>query len=391
MKKPVVLFPYVEAGMGHVAPMRAIATTFKQLYGDLVECVETKFYTDGGTPVLAEFERRMCKSVIDSNRNCLLGFFMSFNMKFWGAKIATAASANCLKRGAGKLAVKRMEELAPDLVMSTHWSTNYFAKKCAANPLTALYCPDARTYPLFNYPCDLALIPTRAGYEEALKKYRRRYTPENLKYVPALLRGDAFSVTGDKRALREKLGLETDKFTVVLVEGGYGIGKMTKICRRALERDIPVTLVPVCGKNSELYNEMQTWKNGKNCTLHPVGYTDALPEYLAAADLCCGKSGANVFAEACFFGVPQIVTKYASGVEKLNGEYYVKKIKTALKIFNAEKVVNKIEEFAANPEKLAPLKQAAEAQRQNYGAEQTARLIYALLKTRFPQLPDDRS
>ncbi|MDE6373084.1 MAG: hypothetical protein K2L72_01145, partial [Clostridia bacterium] len=365
MKKPTVLFPYVEAGMGHIAPMKAIAKKFEELYGDVTDCREVKFFADSGNDTLREFERKMCKSVIDSNRNKSLGFFMTFNMNFWGAKIATAASANCLEAGTAKPAVERMDELAPDLVFSTHWSTNYFAVKSAAAPLTVLYCPDARLYPLFNYPCDLALVPTRAGYEEALKKYKRRYNKDNLKCVPALIREEAFSVPRDRRAVRESLGLDPDKFTVLLAEGGYGIGKMTEICRRVLKRDLNVTLIPVCGKNEELFNELSGWQSGGRCDFRPVGFTEKMSEYMAAADLFCGKSGANVFAEACFFGVPQIVTKYASGVEKLNGEYYVNKIKTALKIFNAAKVADKIEEFADNPEKLKPLREAAEAQREN--------------------------
>ncbi|MDE5789198.1 MAG: hypothetical protein K2H78_02150, partial [Clostridia bacterium] len=118
----------------------------------------------------------------------------------------------------------------------------------------------------------------------------------------------------------------------------------------------------------------------------PVGYTDRMLEYMAAADLFCGKSGANTLIEATFAGVPQIITNYASGVEKLNCEYYVDEIKTALKIFKPKKVVDAIEKFINDPTKLAPLQAAAEAQRQNYGAEQSARLIYELLCTRFPEL-----
>ena len=388
MRKPRVLFPYVEAGMGHIAPMRAIAGKFKELYGDRVECVECKFFGDSGNKTLVAFEKKMCKSVVDTNRDHALGFFMTFTMHLFGAKIATPASSCCLKAGTKKPAVAHMEELAPDMVVSTHWSTNYFAKQSPCAPLTVLYCPDAYTYPLFNYPCDIAMIPTKAGYEYALKRWKRRFNPDNLKYVPALIRNDAFEISADKNALREELGLDPDKFTVVLAEGGYGIGKLKKICREVIKRDLDVNLIAVCGKNEKLYGEMKDWKSGGKCAFHPVGFTDRMLEYLACADLFCGKSGANVFAEACFFGVPQIVTNTATHIEKGNCKYYVKDVKTALKIFNADKVTDKIAEFAADPDKLTPLKQAAEAQRENYGAEKSARLIFELLCTRFPELKD---
>ena len=38
MKK--IVFPYVEAGMGHIMPLRSVAEVFKKKYGDKVEVVE---------------------------------------------------------------------------------------------------------------------------------------------------------------------------------------------------------------------------------------------------------------------------------------------------------------------------------------------------------------
>lgn len=388
MDKPKVLFPYVEAGMGHIAPMRAIADKFKELYGDKVECVECKFFGDSGNKTLVAFEKKMCKSVVDTNRDHALGFAMTFTMLLFGNKIATWASSCLLKSGTKKPALAHMDELAPDMVVSTHWSTNYFAGNCKCKPLTVIYCPDAYTYPLFNYRSDLLLLPTKAGYEHALKRWKRRFNTDNLKCVSTLIRSDAFGVSCDKAALRQKLGLAPDKFTVVLAEGGYGIGKITKICREIIKRDLNVNLVAVCGKNEALYEQMKGWKSGENCAFHPVGFTEHMPEYLACADLFGGKSGANVLAEACFFGVPQIVTNTATHIEKNNCKYYVDDIKTALKIFNADKVADKIEEFLNHPERLEPLKRAAEAQRENYGAEKAARLIFEKLCTRFPELKD---
>lgn len=388
MKKPRVLFPYVEAGMGHIAPMRAIADKFKEMYGDKVECVECKFFGDSGYKKLVAFEKKMCKTVVDTNRDHALGFAMTFTMLLFGNRIATWASSCLLNAGTKKPAIAHMEELAPDMVVSTHWSTNYFAGNSPCAPLTVLYCPDAYTYPLFNYPSNILLLPTEAGYRHALKRWKRRFNPDNIKHVPALIRGEAYEISADKRTLRENLGLDPDKFTVVLAEGGYGIGQMKKICNHVLKRDLNVNLVAVCGKNKKLYEQMKGWTSGKNCSFHPVGFTDRMLEYLACADIFGGKSGANVLFEACYFGVPQIVTNSATHIEKFNCRYFVEDIKTALKIFNAKKVADKIEEFAAAPEKLAPLKRAAEAQRENYGAEKSAKLIFDLLCTRFPELQD---
>jgi len=65
---------------------------------------------------------------------------------------------------------------------------------------------------------------------------------------------------------------------------------MTEICRRALDRDLNVTLIPICGRNEELFKEMSSWKSGKHCVLHPVDFTDKMSSYMVAADLFCGNS-----------------------------------------------------------------------------------------------------
>ena len=111
-------------------------------------------------------------------------------------------------------------------------------------------------------------------------------------------------------------------------------------------------------------------------------------EIIAAADITCGKSGASMMAEPCFFGVPQIITHYATDIERWIGKYYIKTVGSAIKIFNTKRAVDKIEEFISHPEKLEPYRRNAEAQRSNYGAEKCARYIFGLLCKKYPELKD---
>jgi UDP-N-acetylglucosamine:LPS N-acetylglucosamine transferase len=388
MRKPRVLFPYTEAGLGHIMPMNAIAEKFEALYGDRVECVRSSFFQEGNKEELIEFENRLCSTVVKANKSPSFGFFMTFNMDFWGIRLSSWATMKFLKLGANKLGFEHMEELKPDLVVSTHWATNYYAEHMENKPLTAMYCPDADINPLFSYPCDLAMVSMEPGYEHARKRFGKRFNDENLKCVPYLIREEAFSVSTDKRALRRKFGFNEDKFTVILAEGGYGVGTMAQICEKVIERDLPVTLVPVCGKNEELYRELLTWKVSGKTEFRPIGFTDQMLELLSASDLFCGKSGANVIAEACFFGLPQIITHYATNIEKSIGAYYIENVGSAMKIFNPEKVVDKLEEILQDPAVLNPYRAAALAQKKNYGAEACARYIFDLLCTRFPELKE---
>lgn len=387
MQKPKVVFPYTEAGLGHIMPMNSIAVAFEKMYGDKVECVRVNFFKDSESPLLIDFERKMKKCVERYNKYTAWGFFVSFNMELWRCKLSLWGAVRYLKWGSAKDGIKFMEKLNPDLVISTHYATNYYAVRSQYKPLTAMYCPDAEISPLFQEKCDLMMTSMPTGYDKALKN-KRRYNKDNLKRVPFLIREEAFNVSLDKIENRKKLGFDEDKLTVVVADGGYGIGRMKAVCKELLKRGLPITLVAVCGKNEELYNYFKTLKPCGETDFKPMGLVDDIFEILAAADVFCGKSGASMIAEPCFFGVPQIITKYSTGIEKAIGKYYINNVKSAIKIFNPKKVADKIEEFINNPELLIPYSKAAFAQRENYGAETCARYIFGLLCTRFPELKD---
>lgn len=366
--------------------MRSIADEFERLYGDKVEVVRSNFFTEAGNKNLEIFERRMSRNVEIQNRSTLFGFWGTLNMEFWGIRISTWATMKFLKAGANKPGYEYMDKLAPDLVVSTHWATNYYAKKCKCKPLTVMYCPDAEINPLFSYDADIVMVSTSTGYSKARKKHKRRFNDNNLIQVPFLIRDEAFNVPSDKRGLKKSLGFDEDKFTVVLAEGGYGIGKMEQICNLILERDLPVNLVPVCGKNKELYERLQTVKSKGKTNFKPIGLADNMLEIVASADVFCGKSGANMCAEVCFFGLPMIITKYATTIERGIGKYYLDSVGNALKIFKPKKVADKIEEFISNPAQMHPYQEAAKAQRDNYGATECAKHVFNLLSTKFPEL-----
>ncbi len=388
MDKPRVLFPYTEAGLGHIMPMNSIADEFEKLYGDKVDVVRSQFFTETDDKKLIKYEKKLTRSVRNYNKHPSFGFFATFNMDFWGTKLSTWGAVVFIGKGAHKKGIKHMEELKPDLVVSTHWATNYYAMKMKNRPLTAMYCPDAKINTLFRYPCDLTMTSMKLGYDRAINKHKRRYNEDNLKQVPFLIRKEAFTIPTDKKALREKLGVPAENFTVLLADGGYGIGKMKPMVKELLKRDLPINVIAVCGKNKSLYEYLSSLKSSGKTVFKPMALVDSMLEIIACADVCCGKSGASLMAEPCFFGVPQIITHYANDIERWIGKYYIEDVGSAIKEFEVDRAVDLLEKFAANPDLLEPYRQAAVAQHENYGAEKCARYVFGLLCTRFPELKD---
>ena len=63
MSKPKVVFTFIEAGMGHIMPLKNIADCFEKKYGDKVECVRSNFFKDSNNPALIKFEKMLFNQV----------------------------------------------------------------------------------------------------------------------------------------------------------------------------------------------------------------------------------------------------------------------------------------------------------------------------------------
>lgn len=387
--KPKVLFPFVEAGKGHIMPMRAVTEAFEEKYGKYVEIIRTNFFGDSGVSAMEKYEKMLSNEVKKHNLDPHYGYFSNFCMDFFGTRLSSFTTMLMRFPISGTNALKQMRAYDPDLVFSTHWATNYYAHNINTKPLSILYCPDARINTLFRYPSDIALIPIKSGYEYAKTRYKMRFNDDNLKLVSFPIRREAYEVSLDKKVNRKELNVPENNFTVMLAEGGYGIGKMQSICEELVKMtDLNLTVIAICGTNKELYDYFCALPREDNITFLPVAYSENIFPYYGAADLYLGKSGSSI-AEPCFFGVPQIITKYATQIEQHIGEHYINEVGSALKIFDLNEIIDKIREFYFYPDKLKEYSEKALKTREYAGADDIADIIWNLLLTRYPKLGQD--
>ena len=125
----------------------------------------------------------------------------------------------------------------------------------------------------------------------------------------------------DKQTARRNLGLPEQSKVVLLFTGSIGCGKLH---RKApiLERKLPndTHFVIICGNNRRLYNRLKKIC-GPNTTI--LGYTDRVPEYMAAADLCVTKPGGLSTTEMMVVGLPMVLILAVPGCETRNMEHFV--------------------------------------------------------------------
>lgn len=389
--RPRVVFSFVEAGMGHITPVQALSDAFEEKYGRYCTVVRSRFFNETGNPALIKLERNFVKEVKKYNHSWLYGYFNLFLMKILGTKLLPKMIMEMYVPGAKLAAMQHMHDLQPDMVVNTHWATTYYAELVREKPLNVTYIPDVKMITLFRLPCDMVLMSAQRGYEHALKTYKKRFNEENLHLVSCAIRKEAFTYSTDKKANRRALGLDEDKMTIVMFEGGYGLGRMGKIAELLVERDLPVNVVAICGKNDELYAKLLSLAPRQRTHLIVEGFTDKTLAYLSAADVFLGKSGASSVAEATFFGAALIITKYATSQERDNAEYYLKDVKNAIRIFDAYEAVEQLEMWMSDPTDLIRLQNNALKARDKFGCEKAADVMWEMLCQKFPYLAEKRA
>ena len=382
--KPRVVFTLVEAGKGHITPVQAVHSVFKEKYGDRAEVVLSEFYTETGDQKLVDFEKGFALAVKIQSRNallgkaCRLGNFLSGDAlgQEWLMAI-TPGGIITKKRG-----VKHMEELDADFVFTAHWATAYYAKQLKKRPYVMMFCPDAYANGMFNMDCNELLMPTEAGYKDV--RGRRLYAGGNVTEVPFPIRKKAEYYRARIPELRENLGIK-DEMVVTLCDGGYGMARLEETVKELSQAKEKLTIIALCGTNDEMRARIEKLETSPTVRIIAVGYEEDILGYIAVADLFLGKGGANSMAEPAYFGVPVIITKCITYIEKGMKKYYVNKVGGALYIPNAKRAAEKVLEFARDRSHLVPYAQKMATLRECYGAEKIADLIWQRLQERITE------
>ena len=123
---------------------------------------------------------------------------------------------------------------------------------------------------------------------------------------------EKFLKTHDRKSLSLKLGIDADKFTVLIMTGSFGIGPIEEIAE-FLYQDVQVLVV--CALNKELYRHLEA-KNLPNVKVY--GFVDNSDELMAVSDLIITKPGGLSISEILSIGLVPIFISPIPGQEKEN-------------------------------------------------------------------------
>ena len=312
-RKPHILFLFSDTGGGHRAAMEAIIEAMQLEFDDAVTTEMLDFLTDYAPPPYNHLPRVYPEMVKLPE---LWGVAFKISDGRPQARLITSTFWPIVRSAARRL----VEEHPADLLVSVHPVANSFCLKALGKhrpPFVTVVTDLVSTHALwFDQRADLILVPTQMARDSALENLME---PEKVRVVGQPISERHCHVFWDKPALRKKFGWQVDKFTVLLVGGGEGMGPIAQTARAIDESGLDLNLVIVTGRNVQLKNQLEdlSWVN----PTHIYGFTQEMPDFMHAADAIVTKAGPGTIAEALAAGLPIILYAKLPGQEDGNVTY----------------------------------------------------------------------
>ena len=306
-----VLILSADVGEGHAAAARVLA----QQINDSPQPAEVTVI-DG----LAAMGRVLRPVVEDGYRVQLRVIPWSYTIVYWLLKrIApirgVARQLLCLF-GARSLA-RTINEYEPDVIVSTYPAVTVVLARLRRTG--AVGCPTVATITdltgLFFWAqagIDMHLVM----YGESLSSVERIAGAGSVRLVRPLISAE-FLEPRCALETRRDLGLPQEGRMVLVSGGGWGVGDLAGAVREFTQVHEVTSIVCLAGRNEQLAAKLRTSFAGEP-RVHVYGFTDRMPELLAAADVLVHSTGGVTCLEARATGTPVVSYGLPVGHARLN-------------------------------------------------------------------------
>jgi len=154
-----------------------------------------------------------------------------------------------------------------------------------------VYCPDVAAHKLWVHEgTDLFLVSSPAA-AASVRRFRPRAP---IAVIPPPVRA-AFYETPDQQAARAAIGIPADARCALIIDSGWGFAPLAGAAAGLAAAGVHV--LAVAGRNAGVERELRELAAGQP-NIIPFGFTDRVPELMAAADLVVTLPGAATCAEA---------------------------------------------------------------------------------------------
>ncbi len=220
--------------------------------------------------------------------------------------------------------VRLIDEIKPDVVVSVYpMTTEVLGYLRRSGRLHIPACAAITDLAMMHYwaapGIDVHLI-THPESEAEVRAVAGATT--EVRCVHGLTRPE-FIAPYDSVEARRSLGLPADGKVVLVSGGGWGVGDLSAAVETALENPDVTAVVCLCGRNEKLRARLLEEFAGEG-RVRVEGFTEQIPDWLAAADALIHSTGGLTMLEAQMRGCPTISYGWGRGHIRVNNAAYLR-------------------------------------------------------------------
>jgi processive 1,2-diacylglycerol beta-glucosyltransferase len=189
-----------------------------------------------------------------------------------------------------------------------------------------------------------------------------------------------FSAPLERAECARELGIATDKFTVLMMAGGAGVGSLDEMARRVLQLPGDLQIVALAGRNADLLKRLQTLARQHPGKLFPLGFTTTVERVMTSADLVVSKPGGLSVSECLAKHRPMLLVSPIPGQEERNADYLLE-AGAAIKAVDAATLEFKLGRLLADRARLTSMSAAAKRIARPHAAADVIELLSKSLGT----------
>lgn len=247
---------------------------------------------------------------------------------------------------------KLFAEFKPDVILCTHFLpaeiVSWMKRVARLDVRHGVIVTDFDVHAMWMCrTCEQYYVPI----EETRVHLRALGVPEDLISVTGIPIDPVFSQPLDRSAARAKLGLATDRTTLLVSAGGFGVGPVEHLVQSLGQLQSHAQVVMVCGRNDALRERLQPIVRDTRTPIHLIGFTDVMHEYMSAADLLVGKPGGLTTSEALAKGLVMVIVNPIPGQEERNSDHLLEE-GAAIRCNNLPALAWKIDSLIADQERF---------------------------------------
>jgi len=276
--------------------------------------------------------------------------------------------------------LKQLKDFSPDLVVATEIGAAELAalgrREGFFNAPVLAVSTDYQTEPPWVQP---EIDAYCVGSDEAKAQLIGWGISPNRVLLCGIPVDPAFALAFDKADLLQALGLDARRPVVLVMGGGMGPAPLDNVVEKLELCGLPLQVLVVAGHDRALRERLEALRAKLAMHLRVFGWTDAVPELMAVADLLVTKPGGVTTAEALAARLPMVLTHPIPGPEERHVRYLQQR-GVAIEAETISQIPQLVHKLLTSPEKLRGMRRQAREWSRPDAAHAIAQVARALLE-----------